>query len=486
MVVGSGSAVSGDRDWVSSLPPIFWTQLIMSTDYLSSLIRYLVSQYLHSVSPIEPDDLETRITERLILAIKNRQVTLLGIYINELYPRHALPQQNFNTNVSLFNNPMHRESGEAEELIYHPQPVEYAAQSNTMPENFRRKLKSIASHFYDARNRSSQENIKVSDLPSLFRDMGEDVSLRQMKKLYSNIIHPEGAGGGSPELSPMPSFYLESGLPSGTHQTSTESVVEDIVDFQTFFNILLAYTNKKGYEFTYQQSGGHDVNVEQQSAVVDEIESTLRRQRESSIEELSSPGNSTDIPTPYTTPHIMIRNDYIVEAEIPDDLKHLSPDEQQFYIRWRAAWILLLGVLIVVIISDPMVTVIEEIAKRIGIKTFYVAFVLGPLASIAPEFIASYNYAAQKTLPSIGVALSTLQGSVIMNNTFVLSIFLFMVYAYTLEWEYFSETLSTLVVVLLMVIYGWKSVNTVLDGLVILFLYPASIALVVLLQYLGY
>jgi len=147
---------------------------------------------------------------------------------------------------------------------------------------------------------------------------------------------------------------------------------------------------------------------------------------------------------------------------------------------------LILGVIIVVVISDPMVDVISEIASRIGIKTFYVAFVLGPLASIAPEFIASYNYAIQKSLPSIGVALSTLQGSVIMNNTFVLSIFLFMIYINTLEWEFFSEILSTLLVVLILIVYSWKSVNTVFDGLIILSLYPASIGLVVLLEYFGY
>ncbi len=67
-----------------------------------------------------------------------------------------------------------------------------------------------------------------------------------------------------------------------------------------------------------------------------------------------------------------------------------------------------------------MVDVLSEIGKRTNISPFYIAFVLAPLASNASELIAAYNYSQKKTVTSMSISLSTLQGAAVMNNTFVL------------------------------------------------------------------
>lgn len=54
-----------------------------------------------------------------------------------------------------------------------------------------------------------------------------------------------------------------------------------------------------------------------------------------------------------------------------------------------------LGTLVVLVFSDAMVDVLSELADRIGISAFYVAFVLAPIASNASELIASINYASK-------------------------------------------------------------------------------------------
>ena len=108
------------------------------------------------------------------------------------------------------------------------------------------------------------------------------------------------------------------------------------------------------------------------------------------------------------------------EDEIPDDIKHLSPEEQQSMIKRRSAYMMLVGTAIVIIISDPMVNVMSEIGNRTGIPAFYIAFVLAPMASNATELIAAYNYSMKKTRASISISLATLLGAAIMNNTFVL------------------------------------------------------------------
>ncbi len=108
------------------------------------------------------------------------------------------------------------------------------------------------------------------------------------------------------------------------------------------------------------------------------------------------------------------------EEEVPEDIKHLSPEEQQKRIKFRAAYMMGLGTLLVLLISDQMVQVMDEMGKRTNIPGFYIAFVLAPLASNASELIAAYNYSQKKTATSITISLTTLEGACIMNNTFVL------------------------------------------------------------------
>jgi Ca2+/Na+ antiporter len=108
------------------------------------------------------------------------------------------------------------------------------------------------------------------------------------------------------------------------------------------------------------------------------------------------------------------------EEEMPDDIKMLSPEEQQIQIKRRAFWMMAVGSIIVLLISDPMVDVLSEVGNRTGIPAFYVAFIVAPLASNLTELIAAYNYSLKKTQTSITVSLTTLEGAAIMNNTFVL------------------------------------------------------------------
>lgn len=76
--------------------------------------------------------------------------------------------------------------------------------------------------------------------------------------------------------------------------------------------------------------------------------------------------------------------------EMPDDISSLSPEDQQKIIKRRALFKLALGTILVLIFSDPMVDVMSEIGARSGVPTFYVSFVLAPLASNASELIAAY------------------------------------------------------------------------------------------------
>merc|ERR1719194_45001 len=93
-----------------------------------------------------------------------------------------------------------------------------------------------------------------------------------------------------------------------------------------------------------------------------------------------------------------------------------------------------------------MVDVLGDIGRRLNVSSFYVAFVLAPLASNASELIAAYNYAQKKTSKAMAISFSSLEGAACMNNTFCLAIFMALVCYQGLAWQFKAETVSILFV----------------------------------------
>ena len=175
------------------------------------------------------------------------------------------------------------------------------------------------------------------------------------------------------------------------------------------------------------------------------------------------------------------------EEEMPEEFLEIKdPDEQQAAIGNKAAWMLSIGTFLVVLFSDPMVDVLNELGVRTSIPPFYVSFVLAPLASNASEVIASYNYAQKKTVKSMEISLSALQGACCMNNTFVLAIFMICVYTQSLAWQFFAETVSILFSVLFIAAMSLKNHHTMFDALLIMMMYPMALVIVYTLEANGF
>jgi len=174
------------------------------------------------------------------------------------------------------------------------------------------------------------------------------------------------------------------------------------------------------------------------------------------------------------------------EEEIPDDIAHLSPQEQQTAIKKKAFTMLSVGTLLVLLFSDPMVDVMQEIAVRINISPFYVSFVLAPLAANASEVLASQFYAAKKTTKTISVSFSALLGAAAMNNTFCLSIFMGLIYFRGLAWEFTAETIAILSCQIFIYFMTKQDTLSAGRGLLIISFFPFSIALVAFLESLGF
>ena len=173
------------------------------------------------------------------------------------------------------------------------------------------------------------------------------------------------------------------------------------------------------------------------------------------------------------------------EEDVPEDLTDLPPDQQQAAIKKRAFIMLAIGTTLVVLFSDPMVDVMQEIAVRSHVSPFYVSFILAPLASNASEVIASQYYAAKKTRKTITVSLSALEGAASMNNTFCLSIFMGLIFFRGLAWQYTAETIAIVVVQFFMAWIVQRDTLTASEGLFILAIFPLSLVFVGALEAFG-
>lgn len=83
-----------------------------------------------------------------------------------------------------------------------------------------------------------------------------------------------------------------------------------------------------------------------------------------------------------------------------------------------------------------------------------------------------------------GCFIFQLYGAVTMNNVLCLSVFLALVYARGLTWDFSSEVLVILIVCIVMGIVGsFRTTFPIWTSLIAFFLYPFSIALVYVLDY---
>jgi len=171
------------------------------------------------------------------------------------------------------------------------------------------------------------------------------------------------------------------------------------------------------------------------------------------------------------------------EEDMPADLADLSPAEQQAAIKSRACSKMFFGSALVLLFSDPMCDLLGVMGTKGGIPSFYISFLIAPLASNASELVSAMKLARKKTQNSMKESLSTLCGAAIMNNTFCLSIFFGCFVMKDLVWKFSAETIA---IVSIQYVIGTiaitKRVQCVFDGCVILCCYPAAMGIVYALK----
>lgn len=166
------------------------------------------------------------------------------------------------------------------------------------------------------------------------------------------------------------------------------------------------------------------------------------------------------------------------EEEEESEHSHLSPSQ----VLMRATATIIIGVGLVTLFSDPMVDVLTVFGERISVPPFYISFIVTPLVSNASELIASIVFASKRTSASMTMTFSALLGAATMNNTFVLAIFLALVYFKELAWEFTAEVLVILVVEIIMFAVAFRKNFPSYWAFVVISLFPLSIVFVYILE----
>ena len=169
------------------------------------------------------------------------------------------------------------------------------------------------------------------------------------------------------------------------------------------------------------------------------------------------------------------------EEEEEEEEEDGKRDRSLWQIRKDACKTLFMGIALVTVFSDPMVDVLSEIGARTNIPPFYVSFIVTPIVSNASEVISGVIQASKKKRANLDVSYSQFLGAAVLNNTFVLAIFLLLVFVRGLAWEFTAEVLAIILVQLAVAALIFTDVNHVTPlwkGLVAGALFPLSLVFV--------
>ncbi|KAJ4975951.1 hypothetical protein NE237_001057 [Protea cynaroides] len=193
-------------------------------------------------------------------------------------------------------------------------------------------------------------------------------------------------------------------------------------------------------------------------------------------------------PGPHTTDvindfHQQIKQEHYLLGDISDEVAEAM--ENSKWISIKAASMLLLGTVVAAAFADPLVDVVDNFSSATSIPSFFISFIVLPVATNSSEAVSALIFASRKTQKTASLTFSEIYGAVTMNNILCLSVFLALVYVRELSWDFSAEVVVILIVCLVMGLFASFGTTFPLWTCSVAYvLYPFSLALVYVLDYL--
>ncbi|KAG6793682.1 hypothetical protein POTOM_002897 [Populus tomentosa] len=146
---------------------------------------------------------------------------------------------------------------------------------------------------------------------------------------------------------------------------------------------------------------------------------------------------------------------------------------------FKAIMSMVLGAAILSVLAEPLTQSVQNFSEDAGIPSFFVSFVLVPLATNARAATAAITTACRKKSIATSLTFSEIYGGVFMNNVLGCSVLLFLIYVRGLTWEFSAEVLVVLITCAIMCLaVSFRSDFPLWTSFMAFLLYPFSLLLV--------
>ncbi|XP_010277716.1 PREDICTED: uncharacterized protein LOC104612096 [Nelumbo nucifera] len=154
------------------------------------------------------------------------------------------------------------------------------------------------------------------------------------------------------------------------------------------------------------------------------------------------------------------------------------------WIRIKAVLLLLLGITILSLLAEPLIESVQNFSSSANIPSFFVSFVMVPLATNSREAASRIISASRKKSTTTSWTFSEIYGGVFMNNILGLSVLLCLIFFRGLTWDFSTEALVVLVVCTVMGLFAsFRSTFPLWTCFMAYLMYPFSLVLVYVFNY---
>ncbi|KAL8237909.1 hypothetical protein R6Q59_018990 [Mikania micrantha] len=181
---------------------------------------------------------------------------------------------------------------------------------------------------------------------------------------------------------------------------------------------------------------------------------------------------TTDYPTPKTPgPRDVSRKPW--EKWVNDDV------DRSMWAWTKAVMLLVLGITMLALLAEPLIHSVQNVSNSATISSFFISFILVPLATNARAAVSAFQTASQRKERTTSLTFSEIYDGVFMNNVLGFSVLVAVVYFRGLIWHFTAELLAVFIVcVFVGMAAGFRSKFPVWTSIASYLLYPLSLIFV--------
>ncbi|KAJ0522685.1 putative EF-hand domain pair protein CML [Helianthus annuus] len=145
----------------------------------------------------------------------------------------------------------------------------------------------------------------------------------------------------------------------------------------------------------------------------------------------------------------------------------------------KAIMLLVLGIAMLALLAEPLIHSVQNVSSAANIPSFFISFILVPLATNARAAISAVQTTNQRKERTTSLTFSELYNGVFMNNVLGFSVLLAVIYFRGLTWDFSGEVLAVLTVCIIVgVTSSFSSKLPIWTSFIAYMLYPLSLIFV--------